>query len=84
MEVKNLRPIRDAGTLVATFDLQATPEITLIDWQLRRTKSGLRAFPPSPRHGRASARVEPATFEQIARLAAAAYQEGSARNDYSS
>ncbi|MHA6297857.1 hypothetical protein [Devosia sp. CAU 1758] len=79
MRILNLRRFSDAGSLVAIFDLEATPEITLNDWQLRRTPKGFRAFPPSPRHGRSTAQVAPLTFTEIGRLAAAAFEmEGSA------
>ena len=81
MEILNLRRFSGTGSLVATFDLMATPEITLNDWQLRRTPKGLRVFPPSPRSGRSSAQVAPRLFSQIGRLAAASYQEGDVPND---
>ena len=83
MNILNLRRTRGAGSLVALFDLQATPEITLLDWQLRSTPNGLRAFPPSPRHGRSTARVEPTAFAQIGRLATSFYEGGSVPNDRS-
>ena len=78
MRVLNLRRHPGAGSLVALFDLEATPEITLNDWQLRSTKMGLRAFPPSPRHGRSTANIAPHVFTKIGRLAAAAFLEGNA------
>lgn len=81
MRIINLRRTSGAGSLVATFDLEATPEITLLDWQLRRTPKGLRVFPPSPRSGRSSAQVEPRTFSEIGRLAAAAFTEGNDPHD---
>lgn len=78
MRVLNLRRQPGAGSLVALFDLEATPEITLNDWQLRATQKGLRAFPPSPRHGRSTASVDPHVFTQIGRLAAESYEGGNA------
>jgi hypothetical protein len=30
MEVSNLRRVGDAGTLVALFDLEVTPDVTLL------------------------------------------------------
>ena len=80
MRILNLRRQSGAGSLVALFDLQATPEITLNDWQLRSTPKGYRAFPPSPRSGRSTAQVAPATFSLIGRLAAAAFLEGNAHD----
>ena len=82
MRILNLRRIRGAGTLVAVFDLEATPEFVLNDWQLRLTPKGLRAYPPAPRNGRSIASVEPRTFSNIGRLAAAAFSEGNAPHDY--
>jgi len=81
MRIANLRRKSGAGSLVATFDLEATPEITLLDWQLRLTPKGLRVFPPSPRSGRSSARVEPRTFSEIGRLAAAVFTGGNDPHD---
>jgi hypothetical protein len=81
MRILNLRRQSGGGTLVALFDLQATPEITLNDWQLRQTPKGLRAFPPSPRSGRSTAQVAPHTFTMIGRLASEAFMEGSARDN---
>lgn len=81
MRILNLRRSSGAGSLVATFDLEATPEITLLDWQLRSTPKGLRVFPPSPRSGRSSAQVEARTFSEIGRLAAATYKEGDVPHD---
>jgi hypothetical protein len=81
MKISNLRRTRGVGSLVALFDLEATPEIKLLDWQLRRTPKGLRVFPPSPRSGRSSAQVEPRTFSEIGRLAATAFTEGNVPND---
>lgn len=81
MRILNLRRTSGAGSLVATFDLEATPEITLNDWQLRRTPKGLRVFPPSPRSGRSSAHVAPRLFSEIGRLAAASFKEGNVPDD---
>lgn len=78
MKIINLRRSPGAGSLVALFDLQATPEITLNDWQLRATKNGLRAFPPSPRNGRPTASIEPRLFSEIGRMAASAFEGGNA------
>lgn len=83
MNITNLRPIRDAGTLVALFDLEVSPEIKLLDWQLRQTKNGLRAYPPSPRNGRPSASLAPALFSEIGRMAATAFERGNAQYDRS-
>lgn len=81
MRIMNLRRTSGVGSLVATFDLEATPEIILNDWQLRQTPKGLRVFPPSPRSGRSSAKVAPRLFSEIGRLAAASFQEGDVPND---
>lgn len=80
MNIQNLRRTPGAGSLVATFDLQATPEITLNDWQLRRTPKGFRAYPPAPRNGRPAVLVEPSTFSTIGRMAADAFTEGNAHD----
>ncbi|MGV8955856.1 MAG: hypothetical protein ACOH2M_32485 [Cypionkella sp.] len=82
MEILNLRRTRGAGTLVATFDLQATPEIMLRDWQLRDTKKGLRAFPPPDKNGRSPFTVAPTMFSTIGQLAAAMFREGISLNDH--
>lgn len=82
MQITNLRRTAGAGSLIALFDLEVTPEIKLLDWQLRQTGKGLRAYPPSPRNGRPAASLAPALFSEIGRLAASAYQEGNAHNDY--
>lgn len=79
MKITNLRRQYGAGSLVALFDLEATPEIQLNDWQLRHTSSGMRAFPPSPRHGRSTATVAPDLFAEISRMAATEFKGGSAR-----
>jgi hypothetical protein len=81
MRVLNLRRQPGAGSLVALFDLEATPEITLNDWQLRATQKGLRAFPPSPRHGRSTASVDPHVFTEIGRMASAAFEVGNAQHE---
>jgi len=81
MQIQNLRRMPGAGTLVALFDLEATPEITINDWQLRRTQKGLRAFPPSPRSGRPCVFLKPALYTEIGRAAAAMYEGGNARHD---
>ena len=79
MRILNLRRIRGAGTLVAVFDLEASAAFTIVDWQLRQTPKGLRAYPPSPRNGRPAVRVEPNSFSEIGRLAAEAFSnEGNA------
>lgn len=83
MQILNLRP-SGAGSLLALFDLAATREITLHDWQLRQTANGLRVFPPSPRSGRSSATVSWHTIQEIRDLAAAAYRKGDAPNDRNS
>jgi len=80
MNIQNLRRISGAGTLVATFDLQATPDIILNDWQLRQTRNGLRAFPPSPRNGRPAALIAAETFAEIGRLARTVFEGGNAHN----
>lgn len=81
MNIQNLRRISGAGTLVATFDLQATPEITLNDWQLRQTRNGLRAFPPSPRNGRPAALIAADTFAEIGLMARTVFEGGNAQHD---
>jgi hypothetical protein len=83
MEVSNLRRQRDAGTLVALFDLEVTPDVTLLDCQLRDTPKGLRAFPPPGRGGRWTAQIEPGAYSQIGRSAATVFldMEGTAPND---
>lgn len=80
MEIRNLRRQRGAGSLVALFDLEATPDITINDWQLRDTKNGMRAYPPSPRYGRPCVFLKPELFSQIGRAAADAFQEGNAHD----
>ena len=82
MEVSNLRRQRDAGTLVALFDLEVTPDVTLLDCQLRDTPKGLRAFPPPGRGGRWTAQIEPRAYARIGRAASAIYMEGSAPHEH--
>lgn len=75
MEIHNLRPIRDAGSVLARFDIEVTPEIKLLDWTLKR---GGRVFPPSPRHGLPAAVLAPELIAEITRLA----MEGVGLNDH--
>jgi hypothetical protein len=82
MEVSNLRRQRDAGTLVALFDLAVTPDVTLLDCQLRDTPKGLRAFPPPGRGGRWTAQIDPRAYARVGRAAAAAFMEGIAPDDF--
>ena len=81
MEIVNLRP-SGAGSVMARFDIALSPEVTLLDWALKRTGSGLRVFPPSPRHGNPSARVSPQLMAEITGSAIHRYEEGDARNDH--
>lgn len=81
MNILNLRRVPGAGTLVALFDLEATPEITINDWQLRRTQKGLRAFPPSPRSGRPCVFLKPELYAAIGRAAAQTFEGGNAQHD---
>lgn len=81
MKITNMRRISGGGTLVALFDLEVTPEVTLIDWQLRLTPKGLRAFPTASRGARWSAQVAPHALSRIGQQAGAMYEEGSAPHD---
>ena len=80
MQIRNLRRSPGAGTLVALFDLEATPAITITDWQLRRTPKGLRAYPPSPRGGRPCVLLQPTLYSEIGRAAAALFEGGNAHD----
>ena len=74
--ITNLRPIRPAGAMLAQFDVQVCPTVKLLNWTLKRTTSGFRVFPPTPRHGMPTAIVEPALMAEIGRQAAEMYLEG--------
>lgn len=78
MQITNLRPV-GAGSTLARFDIEVTPEIKLLDWTL---KTGGRVFPPSPRYGNPAARVSPKIMAQITELAVEACKGGVARHDY--
>ncbi|RDE10353.1 hypothetical protein [Pelagibacterium lacus] len=66
MQITNLRPVEGAGSVLARFDIEVTPEIKLLDWSL---KKGGRVFPPSPRHGSPAAHLAPTLIAEITRLA---------------
>lgn len=78
MEITNLRP--SGGGMM--FDVHVTPDVILRDWQIKRTKTGLRAVPPSVRHGRTPVWLAPSLLEDIVRLVRDT-TEGDAPNDRS-
>ncbi len=65
MRISNLRP-SGAGSILAHFDIEVTPEIKLLNWTL---KAGGRVFPPSPRQGAPAAFLAPNLIAEISRLA---------------
>ncbi|WMT88665.1 hypothetical protein NO932_08685 [Pelagibacterium sp. 26DY04] len=84
MKITNLRPLRDAGVL-AYFDVRLSPEVELLDWHLKRSRSGqLRTFPPQTRDTRGSAaRVAPEVYDQITAQAVEIYEGQVAGHDRS-
>lgn len=66
MKILNLRRQSGAGSVLARFDIEVTPEIKLLDWTLKR---GGRVFPPSPRQGQPAAYLAPSLIAEISRLA---------------
>lgn len=66
MKITNLRPVEGAGSALARFDIEVTPEIKLLNWTLKR---GGRVFPPSPRQGQPAAYLAPSLIAEISRLA---------------
>ncbi len=66
MEIRNLRRIAGAGSVLARFDIELSPQVKLLDWTLKR---GGRVFPPSPRHGTPAAVLAPELIAEITRLA---------------
>ena len=66
MNIINLRRVDGAGSVVARFDIELSPQVKLLDWTL---KTGGRVFPPSPRHGTPAAVLAPELIAEITRLA---------------
>lgn len=70
MKISNLRQ-SGAGSHLARFDIEMSPQLKLLDWTLKRNAAGqLRAFPPSPRQGTPAAWVDPVLAAEIVTLAA--------------
>jgi hypothetical protein len=60
---------------VATFDVELTPDLTLLGCRLVKTPSGgLQAYPPDAKHGSRSAALSPAFRDHIADIAALALE----------
>ncbi|MHA6731087.1 hypothetical protein [Devosia sp. A369] len=77
MQILNLRPM-GAGSVLARFHIEVTPEIKLLEWTLKTGRDGRgRVFPPSPRHGAPAAVLAPNLIEEITLLA----MEGVRLND---
>lgn len=66
MKITNLRPVSGAGSVLARFDIDLSPQVKLLDWTLKR---GGRVFPPSPRHGTPAAVLAPELIAEITRIA---------------
>ncbi|GGA47341.1 hypothetical protein [Pelagibacterium lentulum] len=66
MQIQNLRPMTGAGSALARFDIELSPQVKLLDWTLKR---GGRVFPPSPRNGSPAAVLAPELIAEITRLA---------------
>jgi hypothetical protein len=64
MRVLNLRPMTGAGSVVARFDLELTPDVTLLAMLLKHTAAGYRAFPANAA-GRGTASLSPTLAAQI-------------------
>ncbi|KFC68426.1 hypothetical protein FF80_01866 [Devosia sp. LC5] len=81
MRILNWRP-RDAGQIPVMFDIEISPDVRLMDWQLRRTLTGeLRVYATRGRHGRPGAVLSDPAFAEIPRLAIQTYKEGNAHDD---
>ncbi len=82
MQITNLRRVDGAGVL-AYFDVRLSPELELLDWHLKRSRTGqLRTFPPQTRDTRGSAvRIAPEIYDQITAQAVAIFRGQVATHD---
>lgn len=77
MKILSIRPETGAGSTIARFDVQVTPEIRLYNCKLVQGTRGRRVYAANA-FGSSSATFAPALAEEIVRAASAAFDEQNA------